>query len=149
MTYASFGKRVIALLIDGFVVSVISGILAMVFGIGSAEKMQTMASTGDYTAMAGFLASSNLLQLLYFVLMESSEKRATVGKMAMGIIVVSSEGGRISIGKAILRHIGKIISGFILCIGYIMAAFTDKKRALHDMIASTLVVRKDSQDLLP
>jgi len=146
MVYSSFGKRFIALIIDGFALSIISWLFSTIFGIGSADQMQAMASSGDYAAMAGFLASSSLTQLLYFALMESSKYQATLGKMAMGIKVVRADGGRISIGKAILRYIGKLISGLILCFGYIMAAFTDKKRALHDMIASTVVVRADSLD---
>ena len=144
MVYASIGKRLIALIIDGFALSVITWLLSAVFGVGSPDKMQAMMSTGDYTAMTSFLASASFTQLLYFALMESSKYQGTLGKMAMGIKVVRGDGGRISIGKAILRYIGKWISGFILCFGYIMAAFTDKKRALHDMIASTLVVRADS-----
>jgi uncharacterized RDD family membrane protein YckC len=51
-------------------------------------------------------------------------------------------GEKISFGKATGRYFGKIISGMILCIGYIMAGFTEKKQALHDMMAGCLVVRK-------
>ncbi len=60
---------------------------------------------------------------------------------AMGIIVTDLNGGRIDPGKAALRWVGKIISCIILFIGYIMAAFTERKQALHDMIAGTLVLK--------
>jgi uncharacterized RDD family membrane protein YckC len=74
--------------------------------------------------------------------MESSKYQASVGKLALGLILVDLDGNRIDFSKALLRNIGKIVSAFILGIGYLMAAFTDKKQALHDMIASTLVVKK-------
>jgi uncharacterized RDD family membrane protein YckC len=44
--------------------------------------------------------------------------------------------------KAFVRNLSKVISTFILFIGYIMAGFTEKKQALHDMIAGTLVLKK-------
>lgn len=79
---------------------------------------------------------------LYFALQESSSKQATIGKRAIGIKVADMSGKRISFGKATGRHFGKIISSIILMIGFIMAAFTAKKQALHDMMAGTLVVMK-------
>ena len=78
---------------------------------------------------------------LYFALLESSPKQATLGKMALGIKVTDLDGNRISFGRATGRFFAKIISGVILMIGYIMAAFTAKKQALHDIIASTLVIK--------
>jgi uncharacterized RDD family membrane protein YckC len=74
--------------------------------------------------------------------MESSSKRATLGKMALGIIVTDLEGKRISFGRATGRFFSKILSGIIIYIGFIMVAFTDKKQGLHDMIAGTLVIAK-------
>ncbi len=79
---------------------------------------------------------------LYFALMESGKNQATFGKMAVGLKVTDMDGGRISFLKATGRLFGKIISGLILYIGYIMAAFTEKKQALHDIMASCLVVKK-------
>ena len=74
--------------------------------------------------------------------MESSQKQATLGKIIVGIKVTDLEGNRISFAKASGRHFGKYISAFILCIGYIMAGFTEKKQALHDILASCLVINK-------
>jgi uncharacterized RDD family membrane protein YckC len=89
--------------------------------------------------------TTNLLSLviawLYFALLESSERGATVGKMAMGLRVVSNDGKRISFMNATGRYFAKILSAMIFCIGFIMIAFTDRKRGLHDMIASTLVIK--------
>ena len=62
--------------------------------------------------------------------------------MALGLKVTDMEGNRISFGRATGRYFGKIISGMILYIGYIIAGFTEKKQALHDIMANCLVTRK-------
>jgi uncharacterized RDD family membrane protein YckC len=74
--------------------------------------------------------------------MISSEWQATVGKRAMSIVVTGIDGGRISFGRATGRHFAKYVSAFIIGIGFIMAAFTAKKQALHDMMAETLVINR-------
>jgi uncharacterized RDD family membrane protein YckC len=79
---------------------------------------------------------------LYFTLLEASPWQATVGKVALGIRVTDLAGARIGWGRANARYFGKILSSLILGIGYLMAAFTERKQALHDMVAATLVVRK-------
>lgn len=81
---------------------------------------------------------------LYCTLMESSSKQATLGKMALGIVVVDANVNRISFGKATGRFLGSIVSGLIIGIGYIMAAFTERKQGLHDKMAGTYVVKKSS-----
>jgi len=83
-----------------------------------------------------------LIGWLYFACFEASDVQATPGKRAFGIIVINSTGHKISFRRASVRYFGKLLSGGILCIGYVMAAFTQRKQALHDTMASTLVVRK-------
>jgi len=78
---------------------------------------------------------------LYFALMESSAWQATLGKRAVGIKVTDMEGGRISFGRATGRHFGKFVSALIFYIGFIMAGFTEKRQALHDIMAGCLVVK--------
>jgi uncharacterized RDD family membrane protein YckC len=82
------------------------------------------------------------LQTVYFALMESSSRQATLGKMALGIVVTDMDGKRISFGRAVGRNLGKIISSIILLIGYFMIAFTQKKQGLHDIVTKCLVVVK-------
>ena len=77
--------------------------------------------------------------------MEASSKKATLGKMALGLIVTDVNGVRLSFGRASGRYFGKILSGLILNIGFIMAAFTEKKQALHDILAGTLVLEVKSK----
>lgn len=161
--YAGFWLRFVALLIDSLVLGIPVGFIsAIVFGLmGGAAAFHSRAlvvNNPDPEAvlsslapfMAAFLGVIIVFGLcvtaaswLYFALMESSEKQATLGKLALNLRVTDMNGNRISFGRATARYFCKIISHFTFYIGYIMAGFTDKKQALHDMIASTLVVRKD------
>ncbi len=88
----------------------------------------------------GFIMINITADWLYYALMESSKKQATLGKMIVGIKVTDMMGNRIGFGKATGRYFGKILSGLILGIGYVMAAFTEKKQALHDILSNCLVV---------
>lgn len=90
-----------------------------------------------YGAIFGFIFT-----WVYFAGFESSHLGATPGKWALGIYVTDMEGRRISFGRATGRYFGKIISGLILGIGYMMAGFTEKFQALHDMMAECLVWKK-------
>lgn len=121
--YAGFWKRFAAVIIDAIIVGTATGlVVAVTFG-------------------AGFLVIF-FGNWIYEAWMISSEWQATVGKRALGIAVTGLDGGRISFARATGRHFAKWLSAFLLFIGYIMAAFTEKKQALHDMIAETLVVSR-------
>jgi len=88
-------------------------------------------------------AISLLLKWLYYAYLESGEKQSTWGKMMLGIYVTDLSGQRITFGRASGRFFAKIVSGLVpLWIGYIMAGFTERRQALHDMIASCLVLRR-------
>ncbi len=76
--------------------------------------------------------------------MESSPQQATLGKMALGLKVTDLRGEPISFGKATGRYFGKFVSELILYVGFMMAGWTEKKQALHDIMAGTLVVKKQS-----
>jgi uncharacterized RDD family membrane protein YckC len=154
--YAGFGQRLVAWLIDSIVVGIVYWIvitpilaaagLGMASGLensGELTEGQAIGMAGGIMAMVGAVwLIIFAVVVLYFSLMESSKFQASIGKMAMGIKVTDMNGDRITFGKAFLRSIGKIVSSMIMYIGYIMAAFTERKQALHDMIASTLVVKK-------
>ncbi|HHW31277.1 MAG TPA: zinc-ribbon domain-containing protein [Clostridiaceae bacterium] len=125
--YAGFWKRFAASLIDGIILGLADALIGFVFGKSSGRI--------DYII-------STIIGWLYFSLMESSEKQATLGKMALGIYVTDNYGNRITFGRATGRYFGKIVSALTLCIGYIMAAFTEKKQALHDMMAGCVVLSR-------
>ena len=85
-----------------------------------------------------------MINLLYFSFCESSAWQATLGKKALGLAVTDLQGRRISFAHALGRNLAKIISSMTLLIGYIIAGFTAKKQALHDLIAGTLVIKQVS-----
>jgi hypothetical protein len=78
---------------------------------------------------------------LYFSLLQSSDWQASVGMRALGLSVIGYDGGRISFARATGRYFASFVSGFICYVGYLLIAFTERKQALHDLMASTLVVR--------
>ena len=90
----------------------------------------------------GIITINLLVSWMYFALLQSSAKQATVGKMALNLIVTDLNGDRLTFARASLRYFSKILSSAIFMIGYIMAAFTEKHQALHDLIANTYVIRK-------
>jgi uncharacterized RDD family membrane protein YckC len=113
-------------------------------GVGAGMMEESPSSIGFiFAAIAAYMGAILLIiimQWLYYALMESSAKQATLGKLALGIVVTDLSGKRITFGRATGRYFGKILSGMIMCIGYIMAGFTERKQALHDIMAGCLVV---------
>jgi uncharacterized RDD family membrane protein YckC len=152
--YAGFWWRFLAIIIDGIILGVVQWIviapLLAAIGIGAMKAVSGDMSEGETIGMLGALFGAFMLTYLiniaiawlYFALLESSKFQGTVGKLALGIIVTDMEGNKISFGRATGRYFGKLLSAFILLIGYIMAGFTEKKQALHDIIAGTLVWKK-------
>jgi uncharacterized RDD family membrane protein YckC len=80
---------------------------------------------------------------VYWAVLESSPWRATLGKKLFGIEVTDLNGRRISFARATGRHFAKNISLLMLGIGFLMAGFTEKKQACHDILAGCLVLRKN------
>jgi uncharacterized RDD family membrane protein YckC len=140
MRYASFWTRFCAALVDGIIVKILAFLLILFVGLVMAFTFpDTEATQSLYDSLKEPIGV--LVFLLYFVGMESSKKQATLGKQCVKIQVTNLDGYSISFGQGIIRTLSKFISTFILLIGYIMAAFTDKKQALHDMAAGTLVIK--------
>jgi uncharacterized RDD family membrane protein YckC len=145
MQYAGFWLRLVAYVIDNIILLIIGSLSGFVFGaiFGSLYSLSMGTAEGAEEAV---LFPSLLLGLvinwLYYAFQESSPKQATLGKQAVGIVVVDLDGKRISFGKASGRLFGKLLSGFILLIGFVMAGFTEKKQALHDIISGCLVIKK-------
>lgn len=148
--YAGFWKRFAAYLIDQiiliipciimiFIVGFIIGIVLAVSG-----QIQSDADIKQYEPMFNIVGNvvGIFIAWLYHAFMESSKYQGSVGKLALGIKVVDLAGNRISFGKATGRHFAKIPSLLILLMGFFMAGFTEKKQALHDMMAGCLVVNR-------
>lgn len=128
MNYAGFWIRFIAYLVDSLIVTVGFVALVMLLGMMGLELFSL--------PLIYFVFS-----IFYWALMQSSKRQATIGKGLVGLKVGGPNGERLSVGRSLAREVAKILSSLTLLIGYLLAAFTKRKQALHDMIASTVVVR--------
>ncbi|HLW43770.1 MAG TPA: RDD family protein [Candidatus Acidoferrales bacterium] len=152
--YAGFWLRFVAYLIDTVILGIVYIVLfiVVIFASGVAAMLRNLPEhpTPDMFLRGAFIvavlvlvAITTVITWLYYAWMESSPSQGTLGKMAMGLIVTDMQYRPISFARASGRFFAKFITGLIpLCIGYIMAGFTAKKQALHDMIASCLILRK-------
>jgi uncharacterized RDD family membrane protein YckC len=152
--YAGFWLRFLAYVIDNIVLGVIFGVMALLaiaaIGVDYFRAMVQGLQDGNGEFPVAFVSAILIAVLLtavvswiYHAWMESSQYQGTLGKMALGLIVTDLNDQPVTFGRASGRFFAKIITGLIpLGIGYIMAGFTEKKQALHDMIASCLVLRK-------
>jgi uncharacterized RDD family membrane protein YckC len=152
-SYAGFWLRFVAHLIDGALLGVVccalliplfllTGFGAALHGINPEHPPDPAVVAALVSSIGILVAGSILLSWLYSAYFESSDWQATIGKKVMNLIVTDLNGDRVSFGRASGRFFAKMISGLIpFAIGYIMAGFTERKQALHDMIASCLVLR--------
>lgn len=143
VVYAGFVRRWAALLLDSLILGAINFVLlfmlALLFGF-SVLRHDGNPNPADAAWMLLIYPLIFGVALLYYALQESSVHQATVGKRALGIKVTDPEGRRISRGNAVGRWFAAALSYLTLYIGFLMAAFTERKQALHDMVAGTLVV---------
>jgi uncharacterized RDD family membrane protein YckC len=138
MEYAGFWIRLGAKTIDGIILWAINAAISAGFGF-------IMASSSTTTRSLSLFGISYLLQVAVgaaYTTWFLGKYGATIGKMACKIRVVTSDGESISYLRAFGRHFAEWLSALILFIGYIMVAFDDEKRALHDRICDTRVIRK-------
>ena len=147
--YAGFWIRVIAFLIDALVVRIVVAPIGAVFGLGGLA----IGGFGSHASRHGLglpylIFGSGVIGILvlgaswlYEAFMLSSPCQATLGKMIFGMKVTDLYGNRIDFVRATGRHFAKWLSGLMLCIGYIMIGFTERKQGLHDIVAGTLVRR--------
>lgn len=141
---AGFWKRVLATVVDYVVIVAIAVVLGLVIGL-------VLAVSG--LSEGGIEAVSNLFGLVfgivYYAALESSAWQGTVGKYVVGIVVTDNDGNRISFLRAFGRYFARILSLIPLFGGFLIAAFTRRKQALHDFVAGTLVLnrRADAGDL--
>jgi uncharacterized RDD family membrane protein YckC len=137
--YAGVWRRYCASFADGLVLNGIG------FGIGRAVQASQLG--GNLGVQIGVLIGSFVIQILYYAIGHSSERQATFGKRAMGLVVTDLDGRRISFGRAVAREFLKVLLILAICIDVIASfftiLFTEKKQALHDMIVGTVVIRGD------
>ena len=134
MIYAGFWKRLLAFFVDTIITIPIFIIVVTIFAL----FFSNVYSEGAALFWGNIMGA--VINFLYYSLMESSRKQATLGKIALRIKVTDLDGKKISFGKATARYFGKIISSLILLVGHVMIAFTKKKQGMHDLMAECLVV---------
>lgn len=140
--YASFSRRALAFSIDQIILMAI--VLILMLPLVILMGLGTMIAWPFVTIF--FLPPtwpiSTTVAWIYYALQESGRYRATFGKRICGLSVTGMNGERITFVRASVRFFGKFISSAIMMIGFIMAAFTERHQALHDLIAETLVIKK-------
>jgi uncharacterized RDD family membrane protein YckC len=166
LRYAGFWRRLAAWLIDQIILGIALTVISAIYVVGTSITLyrsdptlwsQFAVNLSDPSAdvsadplpaafgfaiACGIIFTSVVGHWLYYAIFESSPWQATLGKRAIGLRVTDLQGRRISFGRATGRYFAKLISRVLLDIGFLMAAFTRRKQALHDLIADCLVVRE-------
>jgi uncharacterized RDD family membrane protein YckC len=131
MQPAGFWLRVVALIVDdGVLLILLAVMMAAAENVGGEE----LAVPVYWLWIA--------VTFLYWPVLESTARRGTLGKMALGLVVGDVDGGGLNFLRSLLRNLAKIISAIPLGIGFLLAAFTARKQALHDLITKAVVMRK-------
>lgn len=135
--YAGFGKRFVAVFIDGIIIGIVNAVVALPF---------TAASNGEQTPMMTLAQLINVLIGVGYGMYFIGKKGQTPGKMAMKIKVVKKDGatGELGFMTAFLREVvGKFISSIPLGLGYLWVLWDKDKQTWHDKIAGTIVVKAE------
>lgn len=151
--FAGFWRRFIAYMIDGFIISVVFLVMAIVVVIayvagaisGGGAALTVLADPNRMAEINPWIwLFSIFMNIIYFTYFHGSTGR-TPGKMLLGLQVISVYGTVISFGTAFLRSVGYLVSSVVFCLGYIWIAFDKKKQGWHDKIAGTVVIIREPQ----
>ena len=149
LSYAGFWRRFLASLLDFIIIGILLFICRIALDAIGLDRLREPIIGADrldsswWTVMIfGESMLSLAMGMLYFGYFESSSRQASLGKRALGIIVTDLDRQRISPARAVGRHLATLLSSAIFYIGYLIQPFTRKRQALHDVIASTLVLKK-------
>ncbi len=138
-----FGRRLVAFLIDGVLVIIIN-VLVVTVGLFFIRRSFQESGGFDGAALLVIITSylcGILVAWLYFALGDASARQGTFGKRMMGLKVTGVNGGKIGFGRASLRYVGRLLGVLTMLIGFLIALVTPRRRALHDYVAGTVVVR--------
>lgn len=154
--YAGFWLRLVGYLIDAAIIGIPLGVL-IIAGIAMTGASAAISGNSDEESLKAFLGVFGVMMILsviavlvvvawlYYAYCESSTWQGTLGKRALGLYVTDLNGNRITFGRASGRFFARFITRLIpFGIGFMMAGFTARKQALHDMIASCLVLRRQA-----
>lgn len=141
--YAGFWIRFVARVLDGVILGVVIAVVnvpvQIMVGLGSIRGDQAGALPLVFGLMGVMILVDFALGFAYEVYFVST-RGATPGKMILGLKIIRSDGGPLSVGQAVGRYFAYLLDSFTMLIGFIMAGFDDQKRALHDRICDTRVI---------
>lgn len=144
-----FGPRYLAFLVDWFLIGLICGAMWGIWGMLTfgAFHFKMPGLGGMFLSMMFVVPLLNsAFTYLYFVRSERAEGRgSTLGKYALGLVVTDMNRELIPTKTANARFFAKVLSGLPAGIGYLLAAFTEKKQTLHDMLTDTQVLWKGEE----
>lgn len=147
--YAGFWLRLVAHIIDHFVLAFALGGITVFVGLAMGVSAAVFDDMDNPANQILIITLSSILGIIfltvtwvYSAFMESSQYQGTLGKIALSLKVTDLEGNPVSFAQATGRFFGKFLSSFIFNIGYLMIAFTGKKQGLHDILSNCLVLRK-------
>lgn len=139
---AGFWTRALALLIDeiliGAILTVVLMVSSLVLGLGAGGIVKTLPEQpGTLAALAVLFVLSSLAYLTLFAAIGGQ----TLGKMILGLRVVTRTGHSLGTARALLRLAGMLLAAFPGLAGFLWAAFDRERRGWHDYLSETLVVR--------
>lgn len=141
--YAGFWIRFLALCIDGIALWVLNLIVMLPFAFSAMREGESFLLA--LVELPGFLNLLGTVLAMGYTVFFVARFAATPGKLALGLRIVTEEGGSVSALRAFCRYLASLVSGILMGIGYLMAAFDGEKRALHDRICATRVIRKEAR----
>jgi uncharacterized RDD family membrane protein YckC len=133
LSYAGFWWRLLAYLIDAVVLGTVQGAIAV---------SVLVIAPDDFRALANVAPVAAAMTWAYYALLESSPARGTLGKIALNLFVGDLHGDPITFWRASVRFWLKILSSLTFMVGWLLAAFTPRKQALHDLLGGTVVLRR-------
>lgn len=141
--YANYGMRFLASLIDFVIIFIVTSVVWAIFDLPIPPNAKVPFLGVWYVFQNPFGIISNWL---YFSIMECSKLQGTIGKLALNIKVTDLNGERVKFGKATGRHFGKLLNSLTLFFGWLMPLWSKKNQGLHDLLAKTLVMKKEKSN---
>ncbi|MBF0291917.1 MAG: RDD family protein [Nitrospinae bacterium] len=138
--YASFSKRLFAYLLDNLLIA------AFITFVTAATLGDAMTLLEDYDKLffvAEMIYGLHSFAFIGYFTITTGSSGMTAGKYLMGVRVACDNGGQLGYSRAFVRSLSYFVSGFFLYIGFLLALFSKKKQALHDMISGTVVLEND------
>lgn len=144
--FAGFWLRAIAYLFDTILISLVLGLIASFYPATFIKMSDGASASPSLTALPQLTPIAFVITIaatwFYYTIFEASDWQATPGKRALRLYVADLNGQRVTLARAATRNLAKIISSLTFLVGYLVAGFTERKQALHDILASCLVLRK-------